>query len=329
MINIGDKVVDENGYRGKVTNIFPETGQVQVQQRPNVWCTYDSASQLCKEERRTMSLVGNKFQNKTVLEVVAVTPLGYLVQYDGRPQYRWEISKEIFENEFVMICPADRSEGPSVEPDCLTSVTKYINSKLADLGIQFGPDKLKEAVDEYFGCTPPTQAAGLNGGVPQRYPHGFPHDLTEIIKQLKFCQFRDEIGHPLESNAAFIALEEMAKAEQSKKCCSAQVEKALTSTEVKGTKTQVKDVEFYGDCDTFRLLCKASSQGEGWMKSTKVCNVPGGCVVQVTTQQRNPDGSYACAEALTYVPSVEIDITTEPRRLVAINGERHGQSSTD
>jgi len=40
------------------------------------------------------------------------------------------------------------------------------------------------------------------------------------------------------------------------------------------------------------------------MKSTKVCNVPGGCIVQVTTQQRNPDGSYAVAEALTFVPEV-------------------------
>ena len=38
------------------------------------------------------------------------------------------------------------------------------------------------------------------------------------------------------------------------------------------------------------------------MKSTKAMYVDEGCVVQVTTQQRNPDGSYAVAEALTYVP---------------------------
>ena len=50
------------------------------------------------------------------------------------------------------------------------------------------------------------------------------------------------------------------------------------------------------------LLCKASSKSEGWMKSTKAMYVDEGCVVQVTTQQRNPDGSYAVAEALTYVP---------------------------
>jgi hypothetical protein len=55
------------------------------------------------------------------------------------------------------------------------------------------------------------------------------------------------------------------------------------------------------------------------MKSTKVCNVPYGCIVQVTTQQKNPDGSYAVAEALTYVPSVQMDTTVEPRKLVPIS----------
>ncbi|MFA5739425.1 MAG: hypothetical protein WC902_11630 [Bacteroidales bacterium] len=67
----------------------------------------------------------------------------------------------------------------------------------------------------------------------------------------------------------------------------------------------------------FRLLCKASSESEGWMKSTKACEVPGGCIVQVTTQQRNPDGSYAVAEALTYVPGARIvDDGNNGRRLV-------------
>ena len=31
-----------------------------------------------------------------------------------------------------------------------------------------------------------------------------------------------------------------------------------------------------------------------------------GCVVQVTTQQRNPDGSYTVAEALTFVPDTNV-----------------------
>lgn len=45
-MKIGDKVVDKNGYIGIVTNTFPETGQIQVQQKPHVWCTYDHAEML-------------------------------------------------------------------------------------------------------------------------------------------------------------------------------------------------------------------------------------------------------------------------------------------
>jgi len=36
--------------------------------------------------------------------------------------------------------------------------------------------------------------------------------------------------------------------------------------------------------------------------------------------QRNDDGSYSVAEALTYVPGMNIDITTNPRRLVQVEG---------
>lgn len=84
------------------------------------------------------------------------------------------------------------------------------------------------------------------------------------------------------------------------------VEKTLHNSDVSGARQNVPDIEIVGDGDMFRLLCKASSQREGWMKSTKAMEVPGGCVVQVTTQQRAPDGSYAVAEALTFVPGVQI-----------------------
>jgi preprotein translocase subunit YajC len=40
MFKIGDKVVDRHGYKGVITNIF-DTGLILVQQKPNVWCTYD------------------------------------------------------------------------------------------------------------------------------------------------------------------------------------------------------------------------------------------------------------------------------------------------
>lgn len=95
-------------------------------------------------------------------------------------------------------------------------------------------------------------------------------------------------------------------------------EKDLGITQVRGAKANISDLVVFGDGDTFALLCKASSQEQGWMKSTKVCNVPGGCIVQVTTQQRNHDGTNAVAEALTYVPGVQMDRDNNPRILVVI-----------
>lgn len=83
--------------------------------------------------------------------------------------------------------------------------------------------------------------------------------------------------------------------------------KSLHNTDANGTRKNVSDVKFFGDGDMFQLLCKASSEKEGWMKSTKAMDVGIGCVVQATTQQKNPDGSYSVAEALTFVPGVEIN----------------------
>jgi len=80
----------------------------------------------------------------------------------------------------------------------------------------------------------------------------------------------------------------------------------------------VKDIVVFGDCDLFQLLSKASSDKEGWMKSTKAMETPVGCLVRVTTQQRNPDGSYAVAEALTFVPGVKIQSNAAGKKLVFI-----------
>lgn len=83
--------------------------------------------------------------------------------------------------------------------------------------------------------------------------------------------------------------------------------KTLHNLDVSGARKNVPDINVVGDGDMFRLLCKASSEEEGWMKSTKAMQIDGcGCLVQVTTQQRNQDGSYVIAEALEFVPDVTI-----------------------
>ena len=79
-------------------------------------------------------------------------------------------------------------------------------------------------------------------------------------------------------------------------------EKTLHNSTVSAAKTNVPDIQFYGNGDTWQLICKASSTSEGWMKSTKAMQVgEKGCLVQVTTQQGDN-----ISEAVTYVPGATI-----------------------
>ncbi len=97
-----------------------------------------------------------------------------------------------------------------------------------------------------------------------------------------------------------------------------QTDKTLGNTDVNGTRKNVPDVVVYGNGDTFALWVKASSKSEGWLKSTKVANVHGGALVQTETQQRNPDGSYALSQALTFVPYVWLDKHVDPPEMITI-----------
>jgi len=98
------------------------------------------------------------------------------------------------------------------------------------------------------------------------------------------------------------------------------MEKTLGNTTASQAKDNVSDLIIWGDGDMFKLICKASSEEEGWMKSTKAMEIVGvGCVVQVTTQQANflmafdpiPTGTYSVAEAVTFVAGVKIRETTD------------------
>lgn len=96
--------------------------------------------------------------------------------------------------------------------------------------------------------------------------------------------------------------------------------KTVNNTTASQAKNNVKDIVFWGDGDTFKLISKASSKAEGWLKSTKAMEIDGaGCVVQVTTQQGDN-----VAEAVTFVPNVKIQENKNPqgevisRKLVSI-----------
>ena len=111
--------------------------------------------------------------------------------------------------------------------------------------------------------------------------------------------------------------------------------KTLHNSNASGATKNVKDIVFWGERDTFKLISKASSQEEGWMKSTKAMEIEGvGVVIQVTTQQRGKqerrylltkelvekygeesrptweetlETDWDVAEALTFVPGAKIE----------------------
>ena len=87
--------------------------------------------------------------------------------------------------------------------------------------------------------------------------------------------------------------------------------KSLHNTCSNGATKNVKDIIFWGNGDTFQLISKASSEAEGWFKSTKAMKCGKDVVIQVTTQQKNPDGSYSVAEALTTAHNKKIVETTD------------------
>ena len=62
----------------------------------------------------------------------------------------------------------------------------------------------------------------------------------------------------------------------------------------------IPDVMVAGDPGIWITVCKAWSEHEGWMKSTKVMQVADkGCLMQVSTQQ----GEHV-AEALVWLPGI-------------------------
>lgn len=91
-------------------------------------------------------------------------------------------------------------------------------------------------------------------------------------------------------------------------------EKTVGNTTSSQAKKNVKDIVFWGDGDTFKLISKASSKAEGWLKSTKAMEIEGvGCVIQVTTQQGDN-----VAEAVTFVPKTKIaEITNEKGEVIS------------
>lgn len=79
--------------------------------------------------------------------------------------------------------------------------------------------------------------------------------------------------------------------------------KKRTITNTNPQQAKASGVESVGPMDTWKVIQKAWNKKEGWMKSTKALEIPGGgCLVQITTQQKDK-----LAEALCFVPDVKLE----------------------
>lgn len=67
---------------------------------------------------------------------------------------------------------------------------------------------------------------------------------------------------------------------------------------------QDEDLKKHGNPDQLRLMFKV--QSESWVKSTKAMNVPGGCLVQMSTDRKQKNGSWVSAETSTFLPNAHV-----------------------
>ena|ERR1700682_1138158 len=100
----------------------------------------------------------------------------------------------------------------------------------------------------------------------------------------------------------------------------------LTIATARGGKIATKtadlpnDVKVVGNPDQFVLLFKAAAPR--WSKSTKAMDIGTGCIVQVSTEHLAADGAVSVAEAVTFVPGVQIgeDEQGAGKRLILSEG---------
>jgi len=80
----------------------------------------------------------------------------------------------------------------------------------------------------------------------------------------------------------------------------------------------VSDIKVVGDPDFMSVLSKASSETQGWMKSTKAREVPGlGVLVQFTNRERNPDGSVSLTDSGVWIPGAFIQETKDGHKTIS------------
>lgn len=70
-------------------------------------------------------------------------------------------------------------------------------------------------------------------------------------------------------------------------------------------------VKTIGNPDQLKVLFKA--KGPGWTKCTKALEVPGGCLVQMSTDRLRADNTVESSEALQFVPNTVLTLIDGPK----------------
>lgn len=87
-----------------------------------------------------------------------------------------------------------------------------------------------------------------------------------------------------------------------------QAQRLITQTSDLEAELKSGKVKIEGNPDQMTLLMKAQGtvDGKTFSKSTKAMQLPGGCLVQVSTEVSTDSGDLSAAEALSFVPGVQI-----------------------
>ncbi len=83
-------------------------------------------------------------------------------------------------------------------------------------------------------------------------------------------------------------------------------EKALN---IDNTEDKLVEEEIHlGRKDLWVVLKLDHQPSSGWQRKTEAMEIKGtGCLVKVTTQKKNKDGTHSLAEALSFVPNSRIE----------------------
>ena len=129
-------------------------------------------------------------------------------------------------------------------------------------------------------------------------------DVSDNFPWLILLFFGIFFRHPLTNLASAISRKIDAADSFKIKSKIASMAVKCTADAKKLAQEQGTEFKFFGDPDQLKLMFKA--QGSDWKKSTKALEVPGGCLIQMTTDRQGRDGTWTTAEALEFVPGVHV-----------------------